>query len=120
MRAYNNMGWYRGTDGKGMVQQSIGLSGFGPNVNVVRDPRFGRNCEIPSEDPMLSGHYAAAMVQGMQQGEDPRYLKMMAHVKHYTAYSVENNRGAFNGVITVEVMITGVMITRFRDYARFD
>eukprot|EP00759_Apiculatamorpha_spiralis_P036763 PhF_6_TR37047/c0_g1_i2/m.54220/K15920/XYL4; beta-D-xylosidase 4 len=100
MRAYNNIGWYRAIDGTNENNYFIGLSGYGPNINIVRDPRYGRNCEIPSEDPFLAGTYAAHMVKGMQQGEeDPRYLKMMAFVKHYTAYSVENNRGAFNGII---------------------
>eukprot|EP00759_Apiculatamorpha_spiralis_P036762 PhF_6_TR37047/c0_g1_i1/m.54219/K15920/XYL4; beta-D-xylosidase 4 len=100
MRAYNNIGWYRAIDGTNENNYFIGLSGYGPNINIVRDPRYGRNCEIPSEDPFLAGTYAAHMVKGMQQGEeDPRYLKMMAFVKHYTAYSVEANRMAFNGVI---------------------
>jgi beta-D-xylosidase 4 len=60
MRAYNNLGWHRATGGV------MGLTGFGPNINIVRDPRFGRNSELPGEDPLLSGTFAAEMVQGMQ------------------------------------------------------
>ena len=42
-----------------------GLTGFGPNINIARDPRFGRISELPGEDPYLSGTYAANMVQGV-------------------------------------------------------
>jgi hypothetical protein len=55
---------------------------------------------VPSEDPFLAGEYATGYVRGCQEGSDPRYLKMSAGLKHYTAYSVENNRGAFNGIIS--------------------
>jgi len=57
-------------------------------INIIRDPRSGRNSELPSEDPTLSGHYASEMVQGMQEGEDQKYMKVHASLKHYTAYSV--------------------------------
>eukprot|EP01046_Picozoa_sp_COSAG06_P005730 COSAG06_NODE_259_length_18912_cov_53.912614_9_plen_103_part_00 len=57
-------------------------------INIIRDPRYGRNSELPSEDPTLSGHYASEMVQGMQEGEDQKYMKVHASLKHYTAYSV--------------------------------
>jgi hypothetical protein len=53
---------------------------------------------VPGEDPFLSGEYANYYVTGCQQGPDPRYLKMSAGLKHYTAYSVENNRGGWHGV----------------------
>jgi beta-glucosidase-like glycosyl hydrolase len=52
MRAFNNINWMRGTDNGNAY---IGLTGFGPNINIVRDPRFGRNSELPSEDPFLAG-----------------------------------------------------------------
>ena len=52
MRAMNNLNWCRsGTT----CNELIGLSGFGPNINIARDPRFGRISELPGEDPYLSG-----------------------------------------------------------------
>eukprot|EP00760_Papus_ankaliazontas_P030451 PhM_4_TR4835/c0_g1_i1/m.71676/K15920/XYL4; beta-D-xylosidase 4 len=92
-RAYNNVGWYRAPN------YMIEPVGYGPNLNMVRDPRWGRNCEVPSEDPYLSGTYGQYFMEGTR-GDDPRYVKMHAFLKHYTAYSVENNRAAFNGVIS--------------------
>ena len=56
LRALNNYGWYRGTNDKG--RPLIGLTGFGPNMNIARDPRFGRISELPGEDPYLTGEYA--------------------------------------------------------------
>ena len=53
---------------------------------IIRDPRYGRNSELPSEDPTLSGHYASEMVRGMQEGPDTKYMKVHASLKHYTAY----------------------------------
>lgn len=69
------------------------LTAFGPNINIVRDPRFGRNSELASEDPVLSGIYATQMVSGMQEKDKQGYKKTAAYLKHYTAYSTEANRG---------------------------
>lgn len=92
MRALNNLGWWRG---EGIPYTKIGLSGFGPNINLVRDPRFGRNSELPSEDPFLTGSYAIGYVRGMQFGEDPHYLKMISGLKHFGFYSYETDRCSF-------------------------
>lgn len=96
MRAFNNLGWHRGAG----VPQYISLTGFGPNINIIRDPRFGRNSELPSEDPLLAGEYGKTYVKACQEGSDPKYLKMIAGLKHYDAYSVETNRMSFNAEIT--------------------
>ena len=66
---------------------------WGPTINIDRDPRWGRNFEVPSEDPYLSGAYAAAYARGAQQGEDPRFLKTIVTVKHWAAYSVDKYGG---------------------------
>jgi beta-glucosidase len=59
---------------------------FGPTINIVRDPRWGRAFESFTEDPYLSGQMAAAYIQGVQgQG-------VMAQVKHYAVYNNETNR----------------------------
>ena len=91
MRAYNNLGWYR--DAGGTITEKIGLTGFGPNINIARDPRFGRTSELPGEDPVLNGLYAAAMVGGMQRRDKAGYPLMLAYVKHFSAYSRETDRG---------------------------
>ena len=91
LRAFNNLGWHRDT--RGEVRDLIGLTGFGPNINIARDPRFGRSSELPGEDPTLSGVYATEMVQGMQEEDAHGYPKMLAFLKHFTAYSTETNRG---------------------------
>ena len=58
------------------------------NINIFRDPRWGRGQETPGEDPFLSAQYAQHLITGLQEGEDPRYLKMSACSKHYAAYSL--------------------------------
>ena len=59
LRVLNNIGGMRmaGPD------DYIGLNGWGPNINIIRDPRYGRNSELPTEDPVLSGEYASEMVK---------------------------------------------------------
>ena len=64
-----------------------GLDWFTPNINIFRDPRWGRGQETPGEDPYLSSEFAVAFVTGLQQGEDPRYLKTVADCKHYAGHS---------------------------------
>eukprot|EP00933_Yihiella_yeosuensis_P066171 TRINITY_DN7028_c0_g1_i4.p1 TRINITY_DN7028_c0_g1~~TRINITY_DN7028_c0_g1_i4.p1 ORF type:complete len:798 (-),score=154.29 TRINITY_DN7028_c0_g1_i4:175-2232(-) len=87
MRALTNIHGTRG------YPAPIGLTGFGPNINIARDPRFGRNSELAGEDPLLSGSYAFEMVSGMQEKDKNGYMKMAAFLKHFTAYSTEANRG---------------------------
>lgn len=89
LRGLYNSGGKRRCDGC-----FVGLTGFGPNVNVARDPRFGRTSELPGEDPYLNGEYAVEYVKGMQQVDEKGYVKMMAFLKHYTAYSREAGRGS--------------------------
>ncbi|CAK0849068.1 unnamed protein product [Prorocentrum cordatum] len=72
----------------------VGLDCWSPNVNIVRDPRWGRNLETPGEDPFLLGRFGVAVTQGLQQGEDPRYLQAVVTLKHFVANSLE---GAWPG-----------------------
>ncbi|KAL5700927.1 putative beta-D-xylosidase 2 [Ranunculus cassubicifolius] len=70
-----------------------GLTFWSPNVNIVRDPRWGRAQETPGEDPTVAGRYAASYVRGLQ-GYDPNgRLKVAACCKHYTAYDLDNWNG---------------------------
>lgn len=81
-----------------------GLTFWTPNVNIFRDPRWGRGQETPGEDPLMNAVYAKEFIPGMQEGEDPRYIKASACCKHYAAYSLEDWNGTdrhhFNAVVT--------------------
>ncbi|MDD8025586.1 MAG: glycoside hydrolase family 3 C-terminal domain-containing protein, partial [Acidobacteriota bacterium] len=57
-----------------------------PNINLFRDPRWGRGMETYGEDPYLTGRLAVAFIRGLQ-GDDPRYLKTVATPKHYAVHS---------------------------------
>ncbi len=63
-----------------------GLDFWAPNVNIFRDPRWGRGQETYGEDPFLTGRMAVAFVTGMQ-GDDPRYYRTIATPKHYAVHS---------------------------------
>jgi beta-glucosidase-like glycosyl hydrolase len=77
-----------------------GLTYWSPNINLVRDPRWGRALETPGEDPFVAGRYAVNFVRGMQDipghepgaGGDPyaRPIKTGACCKHYAAYDVDD------------------------------
>ncbi|GER55505.1 beta-xylosidase 3 [Striga asiatica] len=84
-----------------------GLTFWSPNVNIFRDPRWGRGQETPGEDPFLSSKYGAAYVRGLQETDDnndKEKLKVAACCKHYTAYDLDNwagvHRFTFNAVVT--------------------
>lgn len=69
---------------------------FCPNINIARDPRWGRVQETFGEDPFLTSELAVAYVQGIQ-GRDGKYLKNAAAVKHFAVHSgPEDNRYSFN------------------------
>ena len=63
-----------------------GLTFWSPNINIFRDPRWGRGQETYGEDPYLTARMGVAFVDGMQ-GNDPRYLKLVATAKHYVVHS---------------------------------
>ena len=64
----------------------FGLTFWAPNVNIFRDPRWGRGQETYGEDPFLTGRMAVAFVSGMQ-GDDPRYFKVISTPKHFAVHS---------------------------------
>jgi beta-glucosidase len=66
--------------------RTAGLTYWSPNINIFRDPRWGRGQETYGEDPHLTARMAVAFVRGMQ-GNDPRYLKVVATPKHYAVHS---------------------------------
>lgn len=76
--------------------QYQGLTFWTPNVNIFRDPRWGRGQETFGEDPFLTGELGCAMVRGLQ-GDHPHYLKTAACAKHYAVHSgPEQDRHVFD------------------------
>src|SRR5450759_963785 len=77
-----------------------GLTFWSPNVNIFRDPRWGRGHETYGEDPFLTGRLGVAFVNGIQ-GNDEKYLKAAACVKHFAVHSgPEVERHSFNAVVS--------------------
>ena len=75
-----------------------GLTFWAPNVNIFRDPRWGRGMETYGEDPYLTGTMGSAYVKGIQ-GDDPFYLKAAACAKHFAVHSgPESVRHSFNAL----------------------
>ncbi len=66
--------------------QYMGLTFWTPNINIFRDPRWGRGQETYGEDPFLTATIGSAFVKGLQ-GNDPRYLKASATAKHFAVHS---------------------------------
>jgi beta-glucosidase len=79
--------------------QYMGLTFWTPNINIFRDPRWGRGQETYGEDPFLTARMGTAFVKGMQ-GDDPKYLKVSATAKHFAVHSgPEASRDSFNAVV---------------------
>lgn len=94
-RAKHNLAAARGYRGMYM-----GLTYWSPNINIFRDPRWGRGQETYGEDPYLTGQIGLAYVNGMQ-GTIPGRLKIAAAAKHFAAHSgPESTRDYFNSVVS--------------------
>ncbi len=77
-----------------------GLNFWAPNVNIFRDPRWGRGIETYGEDPCLTSKMGVAFVKGLQ-GNDEKYLKLIATPKHFAAHSgPEPERHRFNAIVS--------------------
>lgn len=89
-------------------ENRAGLVFFTPNINIFRDPRWGRGQETPGEDPFLTSAYVYALIDGLQRGDDERYLKIAADCKHYAAYDLENwwghDRFHFDAIVSDQDM----------------
>ncbi|KAG6434823.1 hypothetical protein SASPL_106467 [Salvia splendens] len=109
--------WYRiakviGTEGRAMYNegQATGLTFWAPNINIFRDPRWGRGQETPGEDPLLTAKYATSFVRGLQGDSfeggalKDGHLQASACCKHFTAYDLESWKGyerfTFNAQVT--------------------
>jgi beta-glucosidase len=86
---------------KGIRDIYTGLTFWSPNINIFRDPRWGRGQETYGEDPYLTSRIGVAFVKGLQ-GDDPGYLKLVATPKHYAVHSgPENDRHRFDARVAV-------------------
>jgi beta-glucosidase len=75
-----------------------GLTFWTPNINIFRDPRWGRGQETYGEDPFLTGKIGVQFVKGLQ-GDDPKYFKTIATLKHYVVHSgPEPERHSFDAI----------------------
>ena len=84
----------------GNYKRYNGLSFWTPNVNIFRDPRWGRGQETYGEDPFLTGLLGASFVKGLQ-GDHPTYLKTAACAKHFAVHSgPEKLRHEFNAIVS--------------------
>ena len=91
---------YNDTQRKKDYSQYHALTYWTPNINIFRDPRWGRGQETYGEDPFLTGKMGKAFVLGLQ-GDDPCYLKASACAKHYAVHSgPESSRHIFNADVT--------------------
>lgn len=89
--------------------QAIGLTFWSPNINIFRDPRWGRGQETPGEDPLVTSKYGLSFVRGIQgdtfEGGALKdgHLLVSACCKHFTAYDLEKwegvDRFTFNAVV---------------------
>ena len=84
-----------GTEGRAKHNKAVragrrdileGLDFWAPNINIFRDPRWGRGQETYGEDPFLAARMAVAFVKGMQ-GDDPKYLRVISTPKHFAVHS---------------------------------
>ncbi|KAJ6685538.1 SUGAR HYDROLASE-RELATED [Salix purpurea] len=110
--------WYRigqaiGKEARALYNagQATGMTFWAPNINIFRDPRWGRGQETPGEDPLVTGRYAASYVKGVQGdsfegGKIKGHLQASACCKHFTAYDLDNwkgmNRYVFDARVTMQ------------------
>ena len=87
---------------KGIKTEYTGLTFWSPNINIFRDPRWGRGHETYGEDPYLTSKMGKAFVYGLQ-GSHYKYLKVAAGAKHFAVHSgPEANRHSFNAKVTAQ------------------
>ncbi len=93
--------------------RTAGLTYWSPNINIFRDPRWGRGQETYGEDPYLTGRMGVAFVTGMQ-GKDPHYLKVVSTPKHFAVHSgPEPQRHVFNAKVS-EYDLVNTYLEAFR------
>jgi len=97
-------GKYHQAQREGNHDRYFGLTFWSPNVNIFRDPRWGRGQETYGEDPYLTARLGVQFVRGLQ-GDDPNYLKSAACAKHFAVHSgPEADRHHFNAQVSLRDM----------------
>ncbi len=87
---------------QGDTNYYAGLTYWTPNINIFRDPRWGRGHETYGECPFLTGRLGVAFCKGLQ-GDDPTHLKLVATAKHYAVHSgPEGERHSFNAKVSLK------------------
>jgi beta-glucosidase len=87
---------YNDAIARGDRERYLGLTFWSPNINIFRDPRWGRGQETYGEDPFLTSRIGVAFIRGLQ-GTDPHYLELVATPKHFAVHSgPEKLRHGFN------------------------
>lgn len=105
---------YNDSQKKGKTGIYLGLTYWSPNVNIFRDPRWGRGQETYGEDPFLTGTLGKAFVKGLE-GANPKYLKASACAKHFAVHSgPEWNRSTFNAKVS-DYDLWDTYLPAFRD-----
>lgn len=103
------------------AMHNVGLAGLTfltPNINIFRDPRWGRGQETSGEDPTLVSRYAVGYVRGLQETDhEPDRLKVAACCKHYTAYDVEHwkwaQRDTFDAIVSLLPLLHLLHATKY-------
>ena len=87
--------WLAGAKETNDPNDFVALDCWSPNININRDPRWGRNQEVPSEDPMVNGLFGRLYSQAHQHSpEETRFLNGVTTLKHWDAYSLDDSDGA--------------------------
>lgn len=93
---------YNVSSAKGYRERYQGLTFWTPNVNIFRDPRWGRGQETYGEDPYLTSRIGVSFVKGLQ-GDHPKYLKAAGMAKHYAVHNgPEALRHEFDAVVSMK------------------
>ncbi|XP_010428909.1 PREDICTED: probable beta-D-xylosidase 7 isoform X3 [Camelina sativa] len=122
--SFDSYEWFRiaqviGREARGVYNagQAKGMTFWAPNINIFRDPRWGRGQETPGEDPMMTGSYAVAYVRGLQGDSfDGRkslagHLQASACCKHFTAYDLDRWNGITRYVFNAQVSLADLAET---------
>lgn len=120
-----------GTEARGLYNagQAIGMTFWAPNINIYRDPRWGRGQETPGEDPTMTGKYAISYVRGIQGdtfngGQLKKgQLQASACCKHFTAYDLDQwknmDRFSFDAIVSTLFIYSNIILIMFESICAY-